>query len=360
MELSDIISSTQKLPVPMSPEAKHEQAVDSGDDDEFDDSVSADSDETAQFDSPPVSSRTRRVTRNQQKQIDRIKSEIELERERARELEQTLQLALRERSKLLTSGTQGAGRQVSFFNVLSATADGSQPLVLVDLPRSHSLPSAPTGEMSDVPRPSSEGRSRSAPMLPPIASIPGLSPYLARKRGSLPPSASMGPTSPLRPTVAVAADTAYARGLSRRRKSVDRDDADEDYDPMSGAKKVKRSRSMSERGRRVQGSSGTRRRRSETQYGRSGYADEDDHAGHAAAAFMAMRAKAIEEERHARESRASMDVVEGADQEDDVDDAEYDRSRQARVTAGTHARRDSVLDFIKEHPHASFWLKARN
>jgi len=197
-------------------------------------------------------------------------------------------------------------------------------------------------------------------MLPPIASIPGLSPYLARKRGSLPPSASVGPTSPLRPTVAVAADTAYARGLSRRRKSVDRDDADEDYDPMSGAKKVKRTRSMSERGRRLQGSSGTRRRRSETQYARSGYADEDDHAGHAAATFMAMRAKAIEEERHARETRL-MAVVEGADQEGDVDDAEYHRQRTpSRLTAGTHARRDSVLDFIKEHPHASFWLKARN
>lgn len=396
MELSDIISSsTQKLPVPISPAAtsvKPERSDDSESDNgaDVDNGEYVDSDGLATTGSDsPVSSRTRRVTRSQQKQIDRLRSEIELERERARELEQTLQFALRERSELL-AGKQKQQQQLSgpsFVNVLSAaSADGSPQVVFVDLPRTpHSAPPAATSSESSAeaePRPLSVGRSRSAPMLPPIASIPALSPYLSRKRGSLPspfgaaasPLPGSPSTSPLR--APAGAESAYvgARGASsRRRKSVDRDDTDEDYDPASSAatKKIKRTRSMSEAaGRRLPGVGSTRRRRSESQYqagSRSAYGGDDDHDhGHVAAAFMAMRAKAIEE-RYARESRL-MDVVEGADQEDDNDDgddyAEYrqqqEQKHQQQQPSRVATRRDSVLDFIKDHPHASFWLKARN
>lgn len=393
MELSDIISSsTQKLPVPIyaKPERSDDAESDNGAD--VDNGEYVDSDGLAAADlgsDSPVSSRTRRVTRSQQKQIDRLQSEIELERERARELEQTLQLALRERSELLAGRQQQ--QQLSgpaFVNVLSAasSADRSPQLALVDLPRTRSAPSAATLSESSAqvePRPLSVGRSSSAPMLPPIASIPGLSPYLSRKRGSLPSplGAAASPlrpgspsTSPLRPPVAAESAYAGARGASsRRRKSVDRDDTDEDYDPASSAaaKKIKRTRSMSEAaGRRLPGVGSTRRRRSESQYqagSRSAYGGDDDHDhGHVAAAFMAMRAKAIEE-RYARESRL-MDVVEGADQEGDNDDgddyAEYrqqeQEQQQQQQPSRAATRRDSVLDFMKDHPHASFWLKARN
>lgn len=392
MELSDIISSsTQKLPVPIyvKPERSDDSESDNGADVDNGEYVDSDGLATDLGSDSPVSSRTRRVTRSQQKQIDRLQSEIELERERARELEQTLQLALRERSELL------AGRQQqqqlsgsSFVNVLSAasSADRSPQLALANLPRTHSAPSAATSSESSAeaePRPLSVGRSSSAPMLPPIASIPGLSPYLSRKRGSLPsplgsaasPLRPGSPsTSPLRPPVAAESAYAGARGASsRRRKSVDRDDTDEDYDPASSAaaKKVKRTRSMSEAtGRRWPGVGSTRRRRSESQCqagSRSAYGGDDDHDhGHVAAAFMAMRAKAIEE-RYARESRL-MDVVEGADQEGDNDEgddyAEYRQQQQEeqkqQQPSRVATRRDSVLDFMKDHPHASFWLKARN
>jgi hypothetical protein len=393
MELSDIISSsTQKLPVPIysvKPERSDDSESDNVADVDNGEYVDSDGLATDLGSDSPVSSRTRRVTRSQQKQIDRLQSEIELERERARELEQTLQLALRERSELLAGRQQQQLSGSSFVNVLSAaSADRSPQLALVNLPRTHSAPPAATSSESSAeaePRPLSVGRSSSAPMLPPIASIPGLSPYLSRKRGSLPSplGAAASPlrpgspsTSPLRPPVSAESAYAGARGASsRRRKSVDRDDTDEDYDPASSAaaKKIKRTRSMSEAaGRRLPGVGSTRRRRSESHYqagSRSAYGGDDDHDhGHVAAAFMAMRAKAIEE-RYARESRL-MDVVEGADQEGDNDDgddyAEYRQQQQEeqeqkqQQPSRVATRRDSVLDFMKDHPHASFWLKARN
>jgi hypothetical protein len=203
-------------------------------------------------------------------------------------------------------------------------------------------------------------------MLPPIGSIPALSPYLKRKRASLPAGADSGArrslspvSSPLRPSTRVSFSCGdSARPNRRRRLSGYGEEEDQDYEPTpsaSSSKKIKRSRSISEGGRRLtQAGTSARdgRRRSHQQL--------DDYAAgydaEAAAAFIVRRARAIED----HSSRASMDVVEGADQEDDDGSA---TTTTTTTTVAEFPRRDSVLCFMKDHPHASFWLsrgKARN
>ena len=200
-------------------------------------------------------------------------------------------------------------------------------------------------------------------MLPPIASIPALSPYLKRKRASLPvgpDSRSLSPaSSPLRPSsLSAAARTAAggdsAKGLGRRRRILNDEDEDADYEPTSAAKKIKRSRSISEGGRRLQQSAGrtvhtSGRRRSQQHYGAEG----DDHAE--VAAFIARRARAIEDEQRATRNLQRMDVVEGAEQENDD---QFEQKQEEGVSTRTTGpkKRDGVLCFIKDHPHASFWL----
>lgn len=398
MELSDIISSMpalQNLPVPSAPlnDSPSSPASLGGDADGNDNDDDPDYRATS-----PVSSRTRRVTRRsrmqqqkqQQLQIERIRSELEQERDRARDLQRELQLALQERAELLqlkgdvppaamqaVDNSINAASGLSFLNVLNE--EGGSQLVFAHLPRANSLPSFFSGfadaDASDLQHVSSSSsselglRSRSAPMLPPIGSVPALSPYLKRKRASLPAGADSGArrslspaSSPLRPSTRVSfscGDSAESRPSRRRRLAGYGEEEDEDYEPTASAnsKKIKRSRSISEGGRRLtQASSNARegRRRSHQQFG--DYAAGYDHAEAAAAFIASRRARAIEDQ----SSRASMDVVEGADQEDDDGSA---ATTTTTTTAPEFQRRDSVLCFIKDHPHASFWLsrgKARN
>jgi len=243
--------------------------------------------------SPTTTTTTTRCPRRsrQQHKIEKVREAIERERLRAQRLQQQLQAVLREKEELLEGDSfQGTNPLPSFATIFAGTQAENRA----------------TSDMGN------------SALLPPITSIPALSPYLKQQSSFASPATRFG-CAPRCLFAGGADERSGELCLKRAREDDDSDDdRDGEYQPN---KKVKRSRSFSEGGQRLQSVKTTIAPNKKSSFGQ----------GSDALTFIGRRHRA-NSEGHVRFA--------------------------SRLDAAT--KKPGLLCFMKDHPHASFWLARSN